>query len=466
MQQIKSIIKRVALFVLLVIVSSIALADDAWRKHVGWQGPSGWRCNVIQADPNDHGPDGFNFHDWDGDGNLDVFVNFEEGGYSRLYFNPGREKIREPWTDFIEMERHGKCEDSSIGDLDNDRKIDYIANGGHIYFSPSQAELRDPKKWVKMTLFETEERTPVVTDIDDDGLDDLVVGAGAWHKQPVEGKHDAANWQRYEIGTADWPMSCIIHDIDGDGDNDIIVQERIRQGTFYFENPGRLKVTEPWEVKMIDPRTGGMFMALGDVNGDGRLDLVKASSRICIYLRTNDTGEPAYKLVEVEMPQQPAGVSVRAKPKGVAILEMNGDPAYPEIVIIPEYAAQLWYLALSSGDGMSPKDWSNTLMDMPAPETRRKMDNAFLVDLDGDGDLDIATTEEDGGWGIIWFENPAIDMKRGNLGTFLDHDFRSRQRERVASYCRHPACSIVAGASSSRNANVAGRSVHLQAGSL
>ena len=39
--------------------------------------------------------------------------------------------------------------------------------------------------------------------------------------------------------------------------------------------------------------------------------------------------------------------------------------------------------------------------------SRKKMDNAFLVDLDGDGDMDIATTEENGGWGVIWFENPS-----------------------------------------------------------
>jgi len=33
--------------------------------------------------------------------------------------------------------------------------------------------------------------------------------------------------------------------------------------------------------------------------------------------------------------------------------------------------------------------------------------NAYLVNLDGDGDRDIATTEENGGRGVIWFENPA-----------------------------------------------------------
>ncbi|MEM8955037.1 MAG: VCBS repeat-containing protein [Verrucomicrobiota bacterium] len=379
---------------------------ESWKQYVGQAGPSGWRVNVIQPDPHDHGPDGFNHHDWDGDGDLDVLVNFEEGGYSRLYFNPGPDKIREPWTDFIEFTGHGPCEDSGIGDLDNDGDIDYIANGGHIYFNPGKAKLRDSSAWSPMVLFDKKKRTPIVSDLDGDGLNDLIVGARFWYKQPATGKHDANNWRQHLLGKVNWPMTSIASDLDGDGDKDLLIQARKEQGLFYYANPGKDQITRRWPVTTIDRTEGDMFMTMGDVNGDGRLDLVKAGSNIRIFLRTNDQGAPTYQKIEIaERPAQPESVTVEPKPKGIALLEMNGDPSYPEIVIIPEFEAQLWYLAFS-GDGMSPEDWTPTLMDLPSPESRKKMDDAYLVDLDGDGDMDIATTEENGGWGVIWFENP------------------------------------------------------------
>ena len=36
-----------------------------------------------------------------------------------------------------------------------------------------------------------------------------------------------------------------------------------------------------------------------------------------------------------------------------------------------------------------------------------KLDDIQLHDLDSDGDLDVLTTEERTGLGVVWFENPA-----------------------------------------------------------
>ena len=64
-------------------------------------------------------------------------------------------------------------------------------------------------------------------------------------------------------------------------------------------------------------------------------------------------------------------------------------------------------MATFSGDPRNAANWKATPLEMPGAGTRKKMDNAWLGDLDGDGDLDVLTTEENGGWGVIWFENPA-----------------------------------------------------------
>lgn len=74
--------------------SCLASASEAWNAHAGKPGPNGWRCYVIQPDPEDHGPDGITIHDWDGGGNLDLFVNDEEDKYSRLF----SARVRAKWA--------------------------------------------------------------------------------------------------------------------------------------------------------------------------------------------------------------------------------------------------------------------------------------------------------------------------------------------------------------------------------
>ncbi len=377
-------------------------ADAPWQQYRGKAGPSGWRCHVIQPDPEDHGPDGINLHDWDADGDIDMFVNAEEGQFSRLYFNPGPGAVRDLWSDYVEF-RHGKCEDSGMGDLDNDGDMDYIANGGWVYFNPGPSQVRVPSKWLRMTLFDEERRVPTVADVDGDGLNDLIVGAQAWYRQPDQGKHVASNWRLYTMGRNRWPMNCILTDVDKDGDTDMVVPDRGVEVCWYI-NPGQDKVTGLWQRKTLHAHHEPMFMAVADVNGDRIDDFVitggskgALAQTLIILLRTNKRGTPVFKEILIDQPGD-------SFPKGVAVMELDGDPSRPDILIIPKQG-DLW-MATYAGDPMQPSNWAATSIKMPGAETRKKMDNAWLGDLDADGDLDVVTTEENGGWGVIWLENP------------------------------------------------------------
>ncbi len=402
------------LMLTMLVVSSLcslAAADkgvdrEAWRTYIGQPGPSGWRAHVIHPDPKDAGPDGFNAHDWDADGDLDVLVNYEEGEYSRLYFNPGNKAIHQVWEEYIQFD-HRKCEDSSMGDLDNDGDIDYIANGNIVFWNPGPRHVRDVSKW-QQTNIAKGGRAPLVADLDGDGRNDLIIDGLRWSRQPASGADNGKNWKGFDIGDPPgkraWTMSAFAIDMDVDGDLDVLVQDRMF-GTYYFVNPGRKDIEKKWDRIIIDEQPKSMFMTVGDINQDGRIDLIRVKPDIDIFLRTNDRGEPAYHKVTVPVLPGPGGKKKVPGAKGVTILEVDGDSRRKEIVVIPEYSAQSWYLRFK-GDGTQPEHWTTTHFGMPGAVTRKKNDNAYLADLDGDGDLDIATTEENGGWGVVWFENP------------------------------------------------------------
>ena len=386
---------------ILFTLATATLAQDssAWKQFTGKPGPSGWRCHVIQPDPNNDGPDGINLHDWDGDGDLDVFANAEEGKYSRLYFNPGRDKIHGVWNDFIQF-KHGNCEDSGIGDLDNDGDIDYVANGGRIFFNPGTEKVRDAEAWKELVLFKEEQRVPTVVDLDGDGLNDLVVGGHDWYKQPATDKHDRSNWQKFVIGKNRWAMNCIMSDVDKDGDLDMVVPDRGVDVSWY-ENPGTEQVTKRWKRRLIHKHTEPMFMAVADVNGDAIEDFVitggskgEKAKTLIVLLRTNQSGVPTF---EEHVIDQPSGLF----PKGVAVADFEGD-AKVEILVLPK-TGDFWIANFNQ----ETQTFDARFVKTPGANTRKKMDNAWLGDLDGDGDLDFVTTEENGGWGVIWFENPA-----------------------------------------------------------
>lgn len=117
-------------------------------------------------------------------------------------------------------------------------------------------------------------------DINGDELDDVVVvpfpGAeGFWFENP---QAKSGNWVKHSMIPVVDNESPTFKDLTGDGKPELICSA---EGFFGYAGPDWADPVKPWKFHRISDQTaGGKFthgLGVGDVNGDGRLDLLEKS---------------------------------------------------------------------------------------------------------------------------------------------------------------------------------------------
>jgi hypothetical protein len=197
--------------------------------------------------------------------------------------------------------------------------------------------------------------------------------------------------------------------MDNDGDQDVLTSDRKgdMRGCRWLENPGPgPKQKEPWRNHFIGCRDKEtMFLTLADIDDDRLQDVLAAAktpNQSCIaILRRLDAGGRAWREYVIPYPQRAGS----AKAVVVGDIDLDGTK---DIVFSCENAKApksgvMW---LSRANGPFDGNWQ--AHDISGPQGI-KYDLMELLDLDGDGDLDVLACEESekkGGLGVLWYENP------------------------------------------------------------
>lgn len=375
-----------------------------------------WKRHTI--DNTSLGSDGSKLADVNGDGHVDLVVGWEEGGVSRLYINPG--EPREFW-EYIEVPSPD-VEDAFAVDLDGDGFMDLVtlSEGTHqritIHWAPNDWDsYYQSEQWVSQDIPVTVGRTRWMFgrpfDMDGKNGIDLVVGSKnpngtlGWLEAP-ENPRDMEAWKYHEITSAGWIMSIELLDMDDDGLTDILISDRYGdlRGVRWLKHPGNSSaLTNLWKNHFIGVQNGEpMFLTLAEIpelSSDGVPgivvpDLVKGWE---IFYREKG------RWVNESM-SYPAFSGTRGK--SVAVADMNHDGSWD---LVASYEGALDRSGVLSVDGFLEKNPSYTDISGKAGV---KYDFIVLIDMDGDGDLDVLTCEETGedgskeGLGVIWYENP------------------------------------------------------------
>ena len=217
-------------------------------------------------------------------------------------------------------------------------------------------------------------------------------------KDPDSLTRDAGGFEYVKLRSAGWIMSLEPLDMDGDGDTDLIYSDRrgAKRGVGWLENPGSATIRKPTAWK--DHLLGGqwkevMFLDAADLDGDDDMDIVctTRSQQLLIFKKADTKWD-------VDTLPNPYGLP---HGKAVAIGDVNGD-GRPDLVHTTNTGGNRKVPGVSWLEQAESK-WA---VHNIGGSVGVKFDLIELVDLDKDGDLDAITCEESDNLGVFWYENP------------------------------------------------------------
>lgn len=380
-----------------------------------------WERHAIDAEL--RGADGVRLADANGDGLLDIVTGWEESGATRAYFNPGAKQAKSAWPR-VDVGLSPSIEDAVWVDLNGDQRLDILSScegkeqSLRFFLAPASEQMKESEEWMKGIVLASKSKTrwmfatpledpaskPEKTRLDSQAAQPKTIVLGSKNPNGMVAllKPNSQQPQHSEIETiaqAGWIMSIFATDVDGDGDDDVLYSDRksATAGIYWLENPNGPGVWTRHVVGQLGQEV--MFMSTPKLEGNRlHLSVSVKPNRIVSLKQAEDSREPWEEIRALQTPDWFG----TAKGVAVADLDFDGDQ---EIVFSCEQAT-----GAKAGVGLIDFDSSNgATFSSVSGSAGIKFDLVELIDLDGDGDLDILTCEEreaGRGLGVIWYANP------------------------------------------------------------
>jgi hypothetical protein len=340
--------------------------------------------------------------DMDGDGDLDIVSASYVDHTIAWYENDG---AADPsWTAANIATSAIGARDVHVADMDGDGDLDIVsASATDDTIAWYENDGAANPSWTAADIATSADSAydVHVADMDGDGDLDIVSASGtddtiAWYEN--DGASDPS-WTAADIATsANGARDVHVADMDGDGDLDIVSASKNDDTIAWYENDGTADPS--WAAADIATTADGAFdVKVGDMDGDGDIDIISASSLddTIAWYENDGASDPSWTAADIATSADGA--------YDVHVVDLDGDGDLDIVSASGNDDTIAWY----ENDGAADPSWSAADIATSADDVR----GVHVADMDGDGDLDIvsASVLDDT---IAWYESNAADK---NLDT-------------------------------------------------